>query len=135
MTAALPTPAPTVEPDTAEFWAATAGSRLLLRRCSSCATFIWYPRPLCPACHGTDTEWVESPGIGAVYSYTVSRRGEGPYREAAPYVLAYVELDEGPRLLTNIVGCDVDAVHIGQRVRVSFDDTGEGNALVRFTPA
>ena len=131
---ALPTPAPFVESDTEEFWSATAAGRLLLKKCNADGTVIWYPRSLCPVCHSTDTSWFEASGEGVVYSYTVSHRGEGPYREVAPYVLAYVELDEGPRLMTNIVDCEPGSVSIGQRVRVVFDDTGEGNALVRFTP-
>lgn len=130
----LPTPKPVVDVETEEFWNATAAGRLLLKRCDDCATVIWYPKSLCPSCHGTATSWFEAAGTGVVYSYTVTRRGEGPYREAAPYALAYVELDEGPRVMTNIVDADLDGVHIGQRVRVVFDDTGEGNALVRFTP-
>lgn len=131
---ALPTPAPAPSVETSEFWEATAKGRLLLKRCTACSTVIWYPKALCPSCHSTETEWFEASGRGHVYSFTISRRGEGPYKEAAPYVLAYVELDEGPRLMTNIVDCDVDAVSIGMPVQVAFADTGEGNALVRFRP-
>jgi uncharacterized OB-fold protein len=130
----LPAPAPTPSPETAEFWSATAEGRLLLKRCNDCATVIWYPKALCPQCHSMDTSWFDAAGTGHVYSFTVSRRGEGAYREAAPYVLAYVELDEGPRLMTNIVDCDPETVSVGQRVRVVFDDTGEGSALIRFAP-
>lgn len=131
----LPAPAPTPSPETSEFWAATAEGRLLLKRCNDCATVIWYPRALCPQCHSKDTSWFDAAGTGQVYSFTVSRRGEGAYRESAPYVLAYVELEEGPRLMTNIVDCDPESVTVGQRVRVVFADTGEGSALIRFAPA
>ena len=78
--------------------------------------------------------WEQATGTGTVYSFTVTRRGQGQWRDAGPYVLAYVELDEGPRMLTNIVECDVDDVHVGQRVSVVFSDTGEGSALPRFRP-
>jgi uncharacterized protein len=132
---ALPTPAPTPTAETAPFWAATGEGRLLLARCRACGHVIWYPRAVCPDCHSLDTEWAEASGRGTVYSFTVSRRGEGPWREVAPYVLAYVELDEGVRVMTNIVDCDVDTLRIGQPVEVAFADTGEGNALVRFRPA
>ena len=128
----LPVSAPTPTPETAEFWAATAEGRLLLKRCTACAAVIWYPRAICPVCHATTTEWFASSGRGRVYSYTVSRRGEGAFKDAAPYVLAYVELDEGPRLLTNIVDCDVDAVAIDQQVQAVFVDTGQGSAIIRF---
>jgi uncharacterized OB-fold protein len=78
--------------------------------------------------------WIKASGRGFVYSFTVVHRGSGLYRDAAPYVVAYVELEEGPRVLTNIVGCTPAEVEIGQRVRVVFCDTGEGSALYRFTP-
>jgi uncharacterized OB-fold protein len=131
----LPVTPPVPNPETEEFWAATAEGRLLLKRCSACGEVIWYPRAICPACHATTTDWFEATGHGRIYSYTVSRRGEGPFKGAAPYVLAYVELDEGPRLLTNIVDCDVEGVRIDQPVTVVFVDTGEGNALIRFRPS
>lgn len=131
----LPTSAPVVSVETADYWAATAEGRLLLKRCDACGHVIWYPRAICPDCHSTDTSWFEASGNGVVYSFTVNRRGDGPWKEAAPYVLAYVELDEGPRVMTNIVDCDVDTVAIGQRVTAVWDDTGQGNALLRFRPA
>ena len=75
-------------------------------------------------------------GTGEVYSFTITRSGGGRrWREHLPYVVAYVTLDEGPTMLTNIVGCDPESVEIGMRVRAVFDDTGEGHALVRFEPA
>lgn len=134
MTTELPAPAPVVNAETEAFWAATAQGRLLLPRCRTCGIATWYPRGLCPSCGATDIEWAEASGRGTIYSFTVIRRGEGAYREATPYVLAYVELDEGPRVLTNIVDCEPEAVQVGQTVDVVFHDTGEGNALVRFRP-
>ena len=131
----LPVMAPVVSVETQDYWAATAEGRLLLKRCDACGHVIWYPRGICPDCHSTDTSWFEASGNGVVYSFTVNRKGDGPWKEAAPYVLAYVELDEGPRVMTNIVDCDVDTVAIGQRVTAVWDDTGQGNALLRFRPA
>jgi len=96
---------------------------------------IWYPRFLCPDCHGTETSWFEASGRGTIYTFTIVRRGQGPYANAAPYVAAYVELEEGPRILTNIVDVAVDQVRIGMPVEVVWHDTGEGSALYRFTPA
>lgn len=130
----LPARAPQVSPETQAFWDATARGALLLKRCDACATVIWYPRELCPACGHTATTWFEASGRGTVYSFTVTRRG-GPFNAEGPYVLAYVELEEGPRVLTNVVGCDPDEVAIGLAVTVTFDDTGEGSALYRFRPA
>lgn len=134
-TTALPVPVPVANPDTEEFWAATAQGRLLLRRCHACGEAIWYPRPVCPFCHSDDTAWEQASGRGVIYTFSVIRRAGGAWSGATPYVLAYVELDEGPRIMTNIVECDVDKVQIGDVVEVVFQDTGDGNALPRFRPS
>jgi uncharacterized OB-fold protein len=134
----LPAPAPFVLPEVKPFWDGTAEGRLLLPRCDDCETLIWYPRPFCPSCASTRVSWISASGRGSVYSFTVNRRGQADlpaYKEAGVYVLAYVELDEGPRMMTNIVDCDPDSVKIGQRVQVVFHDTGQGTALPRFRPA
>jgi uncharacterized OB-fold protein len=133
----LPAPAPLVNPEVKPFWEATAEGRLLLPKCLECASLIWYPRPFCSSCASTRVEWIQASGRGAIYSFTVNRRGQADlaaYREAGVYVLAYVELEEGPRVMTNIVDCDPDSVSIGQQVEVVFHDTGQGTALPRFRP-
>jgi hypothetical protein len=129
----LPAPAPPVNPETKPFWDATSEGRLLLKRCLDCGSVIWYPRAICPDCASLRTEWFQASGRGHVYSYTVNHRTEGAYKDAAPLVLAYVELDEGPRVMTNIVGAEV-GLAIGLPVEVVFHDTGEGSALPRFRP-
>jgi uncharacterized OB-fold protein len=135
VSAVLPNPTPPISPDTEEFWSATAEGRLLLRHCDDCDTVIWYPRPFCPACGGFNTSWIEASGRGKVYAFTIVHRNGMPgWREALPYVVAYVELDEGPRVLTNVVGCVPDDVRIEMPVHVVFHDTGQGNALFRFEP-
>jgi len=130
----LPAPAPAVNPETREFWDATAQDRLLLRRCRDCGAVIWYPRAICPECASLNTEWFPAAGRGRIYSYTVNHRGEGAYTGLPPFVLAYVELDEGPRMMTNIVGADPAGLTIGMPVEVTFHDTGDGAALPRFQP-
>lgn len=126
-------PEPTLED--APFWDAAAEDRLVLPRCGSCATFIWYPRAFCPRCHSSSgVEWVPASGRGTVYSFTVSHRGMGPWSEHAPYVVAYVELEEGPRVLTNIVGADVDGLRIGDAVEAVFQPAGQFK-VPRFRPA
>jgi uncharacterized protein len=133
----LPAPAPLVNPEVKPFWEATAEGRLLLPKCLECASLIWYPRPFCPSCASTRVEWIQASGRGTIYSFTVNRRGQADlaaYREAGVYVLAYVELEEGPRVMTNIVDCDPDSLSIGQQVEVVFHDTGQGTALPRFRP-
>ena len=132
----LPTKPPRTNEDTAPFWAATGEHRLTLQRCTQCDTVIWWPRSLCPSCSSFDLEWFDASGQGKVYSFTVVHQSQGRrWNEATPYILAYVELDEGPRLMTNVVDCDPATVSIDTRVHVVWDDTEEGNALPRFTPA
>jgi uncharacterized protein len=131
----LPAPNPRPSRDNRPFWEGTAQGKLLLPRCEDCGFVIWYPRFFCPECASSNVTWFEASGRGTVYACTVTRRGPGPYRDAGPYVLAYVELEEGPRVMTNIVDCDPHAVKVGQPVEVVFDDTGEGSALYRFRPS
>ena len=121
--------------ETKVFWEATARGQLLLATCDRCAGIIWYPRGYCPDCQSMATTWVESSGLGLVYSFSITRKGQGAWADVSPYVIAYVQLDEGPRVLTNIVGCAVDDVAIGMRVQVAFEDPIEGSAIYRFTPA
>lgn len=129
----LPTNAPAVNPESAPFWEATKRDILLLPRCQSCSTVIWYPRGFCPVCHSRSVSWFEATGRGTIYSFTTSMRGMGPWAEAVPYVVAYVDLEEGPRVMTNIVDCDPDSLEIGQDVTVVFDPAGDYK-LPRFTP-
>jgi len=132
--AQLPAPVPPVNPDTKPFWDATAQGRLLVKQCDDCQSLIWYPRAICPECSSLRTSWLQVSGRGTVYSYTVNYRGDGAYRGSGPYVLAYVELDEGPRMMTNVVDAGETGVAVGMPVEVVFHDTGEGSALPRFRP-
>ena len=131
----LPAPAPPITPDSKPFWDGTAEDKLVLPRCDKCSTVIWYPREFCPKCGSFAVSWFEASGQGTVYSYSIVRKGEAMYGGAAPYVLAYVELEEGPRVLTNIVDCEPESVKIGQAVSVVFHETGQGPKLARFRPA
>jgi uncharacterized protein len=130
----LPAPHPLVTPETKPFWDATAEAQLVLATCRGCDTVLWYPKAFCSACGTFDVEWVEASGRGTIYTFTITRRGIGSYADAGPYVMAYVELAEGPRLITNIVDCDPETLEIGQEVEVVFHPTGQGAALPRFRP-
>jgi uncharacterized OB-fold protein len=137
--APLPAPDPAVHDDAAPYWEAAREHRVVLPHCTACDTWIWYPRGFCPGCGSFAIEWLEVAGTGTVYSRSIPRRGQGAYRDAAPYVLAYVELDlpdgrPGPRVITNIVDCEPEAVAIGHAVTAVFHDTASGHALVRFRP-
>src|SRR5215467_4135536 len=121
--------APAVTPETQLFWDAAAAGRLLLKRCLGCGEPHHYPRPICPFCGSDRTEWRDASGRGTIYSYSVMRRAP------VPYALAYVTLDEGVTMMTNIVDCDLDAIRIGQAVRVVFKPTDDGPPVPMFTPA
>jgi uncharacterized protein len=123
-----------VTSETKAFWDATSNGQLVLPRCSSCGATLWYPKGFCPLCASSSIEWVPSSGRGVIYSFSISRKGSGVWADHSPYVIAYVELDEGPRVLTNIVGCDVGDVRIGMPVEVMFNPTEEGPAVYRFRP-
>ena len=124
-----------VNHETKPFWDATAQGRIDLPVCDDCGYVIWYPRAFCPECQSTAVTWTTMSGRATVHSYTIVNGGVGSrWREHIPYVVAYVELAEGPRLLTNVVDVDPDAVRIGMAVEAVFDDAGDGNAVVRFAP-
>jgi uncharacterized OB-fold protein len=119
---------------TEAFWKATSEGRFILQRCDACDLVVWFPRKHCPECWTENLTTFDASGEGTVYSYTVIRKVANEYKQATPFVVAYVELAEGPRIMTNIVGCEVDSVRVGMPVAIEFHDTGEGNALYRFHP-
>jgi uncharacterized OB-fold protein len=131
----LPRPKLYLDDENRPFWEATERGELKVPRCDDCNFYIFYPRERCPACRSERVTWTACSGRGSVYSFTVTRRIPGRFREHTPFVLAYVELEEGPRMMTNIVDCDPDQVRIGMPVVVSFDPTEEGPAIPRFRPA
>ena len=122
-------PAPRVLPETLAFWQAADAGRYLVKRCQSCGEVHHYPRDVCPFCMSTDTVWQDSPGLGTVYAF--STRG----KDEAACTLAYVTLDEGVTVMSNLVDCAPQQMHIGQRVRVVFKPSEGGHAVPMFTPA
>lgn len=115
-------------PEIRPFWEAARRGKLLLAHCTACDRPHWFPRVVCPMCGSRDIDWREASGRGIVYSVSVARRA------TPPYALAYVTLDEGPTMLTNIVDCDVDGVAIGQKVRVVFKLRADALPAPMFTP-
>jgi uncharacterized protein len=118
---------PEVHPEHKEYWDGAAEGKLLIKQCNSCNESHYYPRVLCPHCQSDRTSWLESKGTGSIYTYSVMRYG-------VPYAIAFVELDEGPKMMTNIVDCDLDTVHIGQRVKVIFKQSGDQDHPGPFVP-
>jgi len=121
--------APLPFPETAAYWEAAAHGKLLLKRCAGCGTYCFYPRVLCPYCFNEQSEWREASGTGTIYSFSVMRRAE------VPYAIAYVTLAEGPTMMSNIVDCDLEAIRIGQRVRLVFKPAENGQQVPMFTLA
>ncbi len=121
-------PAPKPDPETKPFWDGASAGRLMLKRCRACGGAHYYPRALCPFCLG-ETEWIEARGTGVLYSFSVMQRAP------VPYAIAYVTLDEGVTMMTNIVDCDFAALAIGQRVTLVMKPSEGGPPLPMFTPA
>jgi uncharacterized OB-fold protein len=115
-------------PENREFWAAAAEGRLLLRTCDDCGRAHWYPRAVCPLCASARLRWTQATGRGTVYAFSPARRAE------PRYVLAYVTLDEGPTLMTNLVDSEPEDLRIGQRVEVRFLPSAEGRPMPFFAP-
>lgn len=131
-----PKPLPVIDADTKPFWDAVGEGKLKIKSCGECGKAHFYPRALCPHCHSDRLDWIEAKGTGEIYTFTIARRGAGKAFEAdAPYVVALIQLDEGPRMMSNVVTDDVESVRIGQRVRVVFAEAGEGVVLPKFALA
>lgn len=131
-TPARPTPVP--DADSIPFWDGVQAGELRLQVCQDCGSWIYYARGLCPRCHGDDLAWQRASGEGVVYSFTVSRRPAGPaFAADVPYVVALVDLAEGPRMLSNIVDVAPEDVAVGDPVTVDFREMSPGLFLPVFT--
>ena len=127
-------PVPEPSPLTEAFWAAAREHVLVRPVCAACGRSHFTPQVACPHCLSTGWAYEPSTGTGTVYSFTVVHRPPGPGFDP-PYVMAVVDLDDGWSMLTNVVGCDVHEVHIGQAVRVRFDRVAPDVVLPVFEPA
>jgi uncharacterized OB-fold protein len=128
-----PVPEPT--PETLPFWEGTAAGELRIQRCRVCERFYFYPRPYCPRCLGEDIEWRAVSGRGSLASYNINYRPLPVFQSTAPQVIALVQLDEGVRLMSNIVGVEPvpEKLPLGLRLRVGFEPRG-AYALPVFLP-
>ncbi|MEE2030843.1 MULTISPECIES: Zn-ribbon domain-containing OB-fold protein [Rhodococcus] len=112
---------PTVDEATAPYWDAAKQGKLLIAKCGECDKVHHYPRPFCPFCWSEDVTAVEASGRGTLYTYsTVYVNDLHPFKSRLPYVAALVELEEGPRVMTNIEGCEPDELEVGMAVEVAF---------------
>ena len=132
--ASKPIPVPTRE--TQPYWDGCKQHELRIQQCTACGHSQFYPRLYCTACMSERVEWVKASGRGTVLSFTIVYR---PVTQAfaadVPYVVALITLDEGPQLMSNVVGCAPETVHIGMPVEVTFEDWTEEISVPKFKPA
>lgn len=124
-------PMPT--PDNQFFWDAAEQEILMGQRCAGCKIYLHPPRPMCPKCHSLEQEYVPLSGKGTVYSWVMPQHPKVPVFDY-PLVTALIDLDEGIRFLSNIVGCEPADVSVGMRVTVAFEVTAGGKKIPVFTP-
>ena len=125
---------------TQPFWDATQQGKLMSTRCTKCGTHILPPQPRCFVCQNDKFDWVELPGTGTIYTYTVVRHPLRPgLDQVVPYAAGVVELDgtqgAGARVQANFVNCDVEKIRIGDRVKVVFEKVSDTYTVYRFEPA
>lgn len=129
---------PEITPYTKPFWDAAKAHELKLQRCSKCGDYQFYPRPSCIHCSERELEWSTATGRGTVYSFTIIRQvvaNSPAFQEEIPFVVAEIQLSEGPRIFSNLVGVKPEEVKIGMQVQVTFDDVTSEISLPRFRPA
>ena len=128
--------APTPTPDTEPYWEGTRRGELRLQRCASCSNVFFYPRSACPRCGSSEVAWFTATGHGRLHTYVISHRAAPGFEDEVPYAIAVVELEEGPRLLTNIVGVSntPEALELDMDLEVDFEPRGD-QAVPVFRPA
>ena len=126
-------PLPIIDPESRPYWDALKQHKLILKYCLDCGKHHFYPRALCPHCHSDALEWREARGAGTIYSFTVAHRPAGPaFKGSTPYVVAVIDLDEGARMMTNLIAETPASVRIGQRVTIHYDDVTPEVTLPKF---
>jgi uncharacterized OB-fold protein len=121
---------------TRTWWDAAAERRLLIVRCAACGEAHYYPRPFCPRCGAEEVAWEEASGHATLYTWSVVHQNDlPPFRDKVPYVAAVVDLAEGPRMMTNVVGAEPSSLQVGMALRVDFEELDEGFHIPVFRPA
>jgi uncharacterized OB-fold protein len=128
-------PIPRPYQDSKPYWDAAKQGRLVLQQCRDCAKPQFYPRGVCSHCLSSNFDWIEASGRGVVHSFTVCHRAPHPgFAGEVPFVLAIIELAEGVRMMSNVVGCDPKTVRIDMPVKAVFEPAGDDITLPKFTP-
>jgi uncharacterized OB-fold protein len=130
-------PLPVKQPESDFYWEKAQAHELWLRKCNACGKAHFYPRAICPYCYSRDVAWVQASGKGTLHTFaTVERGPTPPFRDHVPYIAALVDLEEGPRMPTNIVDIEPESadLKIGMAVEVTFDDVTDEVTLPKFRP-
>ena len=130
-------PTPLIDSDTRDFWEACKNHRLIVQQCIECGSYRFAPAPLCYSCRSLGFRWVESDGLGEVYTWTVVHRSVHPAtEEAVPYNTVVVRLFDcgGAMITSNLLNVENDKIEAGMVVRVTWDDVSDECALARFEP-
>ncbi|MFQ5874385.1 MAG: Zn-ribbon domain-containing OB-fold protein [Dehalococcoidia bacterium] len=136
MASSIPLPLPVPSPDSQGFWDACKRHELVIQRCSKCRAYRYPPRPMCFDCNATNWEWAKASGRGTIYTYTITYQPVHPALDGrVPWTVITVELEEGVRMVSNLVDCPPEKVQIGMPVSVTFEDVNEEVTLPRFRPA
>ena len=127
---------PQSTPETAEFWAGAKRHELRIQRCKTCGRAYFFPRPFCPNCSSKEVEWFTASGRGKLYSYVINYRPAHGFQDWTPYVIAVVELDEGPRMMTNIIGIEPtpENLPVDLPVEVTWEEQSDDITLPLFRP-
>lgn len=128
-------PLPEILPETREYWEAAKRHDLLLQKCMDCGQIIYFPRFICFKCLSENLGWFKASGYGIIYSYTIIRQpAHQSFEQDVPYVYAIIEVDEGSRMISNIVNIDPEKVKIGMKVKVIFEDVSREISIPKFEP-
>ena len=128
-------PLPVVTEESRPFWEGCQKGKLLLQYCGSCQQYQFYPRLYCMQCGSVELQWVQASGYGVIYSYTIIHQNKSPeFVHETPYNVAIVQLEEGPRMLSNIVDIEPVGLQVELPVTVVFDQTTDSITLPRFRP-
>jgi uncharacterized OB-fold protein len=137
----MPTPTvrfdlPTPDDDSQAFWDAAREQKLLIKRCRACGKAHYYPRPFCPHCWSSEVEWEQASGRATLYTYSVIHSNDlPPFGERVPYVAAVVDLEEGPRAMSNVVDTDFDLLEVGMALEVTFRPISDDFTIPVFRAA
>ncbi len=132
----MPRPLPTINRDSEPYWVSAHDHALKMQRCKRCDQFRFYPSLSCHFCGSLEFDWVPISGKGEIHTFTTVYRGPGaPFADLLPLVVAMVTLEEGPTMMSNIVGCQIEDVKIGMPVELAYEDVNDQITLPVFKPA